>query len=45
MNIRTYFEIIKLNNNLVVTVCTTTFNIKTFYVLLTQCAYSKLSII
>jgi len=44
MNIRMYFEIIKLNINLVVTICTTTFNNKTFYVLLTQCVYSKLSI-
>jgi len=36
MNIRMYFEIIKLNINLVVTICTTTFNIETLYVLLTQ---------
>ena len=44
-NIGTYFEIIKFNINLVVTICTTTFNNKTFYILLTQCVYSKLSII
>jgi len=30
MNIRTTFEITKLNINLVVTICTTTFNIETF---------------